>query len=329
MDHGSMTDDADAVARQRWLGLENRHLAALSAVAHEGSFSAAADALGYVQSAISQQIAQLERLVGTRVLERDRGGGPVTLTPAGRILLEHTSDLLALYDRARDEFEEVAGGSGGVDAVRVGIVPSVAAGVLPRLLGALKAAQAGVRTVTVSARDGAELAELLARGEVDVAIGDLPTLTDADDVVVEPVLEDRFVALVSVDSPLARRAEPPQPRELGALRLVGTVPSPMQDAVTAWLVAEGAEPNYVVRCNADTAIQSLVAAGLGIAVCPALAVTPDHPGTITRELDPAPPPRTIAIAHRSEPTPAVATILQHARAALVAERRPDAETDEG
>ncbi len=72
-----------------FLGIELRHLAALEAVATEGSFGRAALKLGYTQSAISQQIATLERLVGERLVERPGGPRPVTLTEAGAILLRH------------------------------------------------------------------------------------------------------------------------------------------------------------------------------------------------------------------------------------------------
>src|SRR5260370_7326656 len=77
------------------LGVELRHLHALQAIAREGSFSRAAVALGYTQSAVSQQIAALERAVGERLIERPGGPRPVSLTEAGRLLLGHAEAILA------------------------------------------------------------------------------------------------------------------------------------------------------------------------------------------------------------------------------------------
>ena len=76
-----------------WLGLEVRHLAALEAVGKEGSFSRAARRLGYTQSAISQQIATLERIVGERLVERPGGPRRVSLTEAGELLLRHAEGI--------------------------------------------------------------------------------------------------------------------------------------------------------------------------------------------------------------------------------------------
>ena len=85
MVEGSPTDvGAPPAASEPWLGLEFRHLAALQAVADEGSFNGAARRLGYTQSAISQQIASLERIVGLRVVERVHGKKTLGLSVAGK-----------------------------------------------------------------------------------------------------------------------------------------------------------------------------------------------------------------------------------------------------
>ena len=78
-----------------WVGVELRHLVALDAVAREGSFRRAAERLGYVQSAISHQIAALESLVGQRLIDRSRGTRPLMLTPAGELLLAHAGVVIA------------------------------------------------------------------------------------------------------------------------------------------------------------------------------------------------------------------------------------------
>ena len=79
--------------------LELRHLAALDAVATEGTFGRAALRLGYTQSAVSQQIAALERLVGAALFDRPGGPRPVELTPLGDLLLEHALARLAREGR--------------------------------------------------------------------------------------------------------------------------------------------------------------------------------------------------------------------------------------
>jgi DNA-binding transcriptional LysR family regulator len=93
--------------RDRWLAIEMRHLAALATVSSEASFSGAADSLGYVQSAISQQIAYLERVVGRRLVERSGRRRSVTLTEAGAVLLDHIEQILEQLRFAKGEVDAV------------------------------------------------------------------------------------------------------------------------------------------------------------------------------------------------------------------------------
>src|SRR3954468_22088056 len=88
-----------------WPGVEFRHLAALEAVATEGSFRGAGVRLGYAQPAISQQIAALESAVGTRLVDRRRGRGGVALTEAGEVLLRHATEIGARLRAARAELQ--------------------------------------------------------------------------------------------------------------------------------------------------------------------------------------------------------------------------------
>src|SRR5437763_13749616 len=106
----------------RWLGIELRHLMALEAVAREGPFGRAAKSLGYTQSAVSQQIAALERIVGARLVDRPGGPRPVSLTDAGELLLRHAAATVARPAAAQADIAALAAGQGGV--VRVGVYHS-------------------------------------------------------------------------------------------------------------------------------------------------------------------------------------------------------------
>src|SRR5919201_3158162 len=115
-----------------WLGLELRHLIALKAVADEGSFGRAAKRLGYTQSAISQQIATLEKIVGQRLLERPGGPKPVSLTEAGRLLLKHADAIAARVAAAQADLTALEDGEAGT--LNVGVFQSVGQRILPELM---------------------------------------------------------------------------------------------------------------------------------------------------------------------------------------------------
>src|SRR6266487_3347155 len=116
----------------RWLGVELRHLLALEAVAREGSFGRAAKSLGYTQSAISQQIAMLERIVGQRLIDRPGGPRPVSLTEAGELLLRHADAIAARLQAAQADLAALDAGDAG--PLRIGTYQSVGAKILPAVL---------------------------------------------------------------------------------------------------------------------------------------------------------------------------------------------------
>src|SRR5947207_4403515 len=156
----------------RWLGVELRHLAALEALARTGSFGGAARELGYSQSAVSQQIAQLEKVVGQRLVERPGGPRPVSLTDAGRLLLRHADSIVAQLEAAQADMEALAEGAAG--PLRVGIYQSVGARILPALLRRFREEWPRVEVRVREETDAADLLRLLERGELDLTFADLP-----------------------------------------------------------------------------------------------------------------------------------------------------------
>src|SRR4051812_19886068 len=151
----------------RLLGVELRHLLALQAIAEHGSFGRAARVLGYTQSAISQQVAALERAVGERLIERPGGPKPVTLTVAGELLLRHAEAIVARLKAAQADLAAFAEGAAG--PLRVGTYQSVSARLLPALVRRFKEQFPEVDIqLSESALDD-ELEQRLEHGEVDLS----------------------------------------------------------------------------------------------------------------------------------------------------------------
>src|SRR5256884_7016195 len=189
----------------RWLGVELRHFLALEAISRMHSFAKAAVALGYTQSAVSQQIATLERLVGQKLVERPGGPKAVSLTEAGRLLLTHADAIAARVAAAQADLTALGEGQAGT--LRVGVFQSVGQRILPELMRRYLRAWPQVRvTLTESANDE-DLLALVERGDLDLTFSDLP-LTDGPFESVE-LLRDPYVLVVAADSLLADRDTPP------------------------------------------------------------------------------------------------------------------------
>src|SRR4051794_21458787 len=195
--------------RDRWLSVELRHLAALEAVARMRSFNAAARDLGYTQSAVSQQIAQLERSVGQRLVDRPGGPRPVDLTDAGRLLLRHADAIVAQLDAAQADMAALSEGAAG--PLRVGIFQSVGARVLPGLLRSFREAWPRVEVSVREETDAADLLRMLEHGELALTFADLP-LPDGP-FEWEEILRDPYVLVVPAGDELAQRDTAPPLRE--------------------------------------------------------------------------------------------------------------------
>jgi DNA-binding transcriptional LysR family regulator len=273
-----------------WSGVELRHLLALQAVAQAGTFGRAAHALGYTQSAMSQQIASLEGLVGQRLVERSRGQPSVDLTEAGRLLLQHADAVIARLEAARADFE--AFGQGALGVLRVGTYQSISTHILPALMRDFSAAWPQVE-VRLTEASSADLLPLVERGEMDLSFEVLP-LADGPFESFE-LLRDPYVLLVSAHSPLARRKQAPSARELATLPWISFRHYRDVELLAGLVRGHGAEPRVIFRSDDNGAVQGMVGAGLGVALIPRLAVDTRDPDVVALPLGDAVPPRVLCM----------------------------------
>lgn len=296
----------------RWLGLDLRHLIALKTIADEGSFGRAADRLGYTQSAVSQQIATLERVVGLRLIDRPGGPRPISLTEAGTVLLRHAEAIDARLLAAKADMEALRAGEAG--KLRIGTFQSVGARVLPALLRRFSQARPDVEIVLHESAKDTDLLEFVERGELDVAFVALPVGSGPYELV--ELLRDRYVLVVPAKSPLAALRRPPTLKEIALQPLIGFSSCSAQDSLEAYLSASGRTPNIVFRSDNNGTVQGLVGAGVGVSVAPLLTVDEADESVVVIELGGRIAPRVIGLAwHRDRhQSPAAAAFVETATA---------------
>lgn len=275
----------------RWLGLDLRHLVALKAIADEGSFGRAAGKLGYTQSAVSQQIATLERIVGLRLVERPGGPRPVSLTEAGRILLRHAEAIQARLLAAKADMSALEAGDAG--RLRVGTFQSVGTKIIPTLLRRFSESHPDVEIVLRESQNEAELLEMIERGELDLTFWTLPVGPGPYETL--ELLRDPYVLIVPAGSPLATGARTPTLKEIVLQPLIGFNRCNAMDQVESQLAAAGRAPNFVFRSDNNGTVQGLVGAGVGVSVAPRLTVEPDDPSVEVIDLQGRIPPRVIGL----------------------------------
>jgi molybdate transport repressor ModE-like protein len=278
-----------------WLGLELRHLIALKAIAEHGTFGRAAKELGYTQSAISQQIATLERIVGQRLIDRPGGPRPVSLTESGELLLRHADAIAARLQAAQADLAALDAGDAG--PLRIGTYQSVGAKVLPALLREFTEQWPKVEITLRESADDQELAALVERGELDLTFVVLPLGPGPYETA--ELFRDPYVLVVPSGSPLAGRDRPPSVRELVEHPLISYRTCRTTQRVEDRLRQSGRDPNIVFRSDDNGTVQGLVAAGVGIGVIPLLAVDETDEAIEVVDLGDRVPPRLIGLAwHR-------------------------------
>ncbi|HET6749124.1 MAG TPA: LysR substrate-binding domain-containing protein [Actinomycetes bacterium] len=299
--------------------LDPRRLRVLREVAARGSFSAAAEALAFTQSAVSQQVAALERETGTRLVER--GVRPVRLTDAGGALLAHAEAVLARLDEAEQELGEIAGLRRG--RLRLASFPTAIATLVPRAVALFSQRHPEVDlTVVDDHRQG--LLPRLARWELDLAlIYDHEALPEPD-VQLERthLLDDRFDLVVPDGHPLARRESVALGELAGETWLGGTPDGAYARIVLHSCRAAGFEPRIAFGSDDYNAVQAFVTVGLGVAILPRLALAFARPG-LARVALAEPPVRRIAAArlvasYRSAATASMLGVLEETADAFTA-----------
>ncbi len=263
--------------------VELRHLAAMAAVAEEGSFGRAAARLGYTQSTVSQQIAALEKAVGGAVFDRPGGPKPVRITPLGAVVLAHGRDLLAKATTMAAAVDRFKAGDGRVD---IGTFQSVSNVILPPVVRALQDEHPGCDIrLFEEETDQPQVSELdlmFFDGRVDGDIEHLKLLDDPYLLVARPgTFPDGPVRLTQLDS----------------APMVAHPPICDQARMEQALAHAGVRPHVVFRTVGNEAVLSMVRAGMGTALLPRLAIlSPDARAGTTlsvHQLQPPLPPREI------------------------------------
>ncbi|MFJ6132538.1 LysR family transcriptional regulator [Janibacter terrae] len=286
-------------------------LRVMRAIAEEGSFTAAALALGYSQPAVSQMVKRLEQRTGTVLVEKV--GRSVRLTEAGAVLARHATPVLAALDAAEEEVAAIAGLRSG--RVRLMAFPSSSVTLVPRALAAVRAEHPDLSVQFAEAEPPESIAALRA-GDVDLAVAfsydgsDLARGEDLEGFVVHPLIDEEVRVALPRDHPLAVK-ETVSMTDLtdedwiaGCARCRGHLLKIAHDA--------GFAPKVAFETEDYVAVQGFVAAGLGVALIPDLIrAATSNDDVVIRPLDPKSRRRIHVVTTEDLlKVPAVATTLE-------------------
>jgi DNA-binding transcriptional LysR family regulator len=311
--------------------LDSKRLRVFCEVARRGSFSAAAASLGYTQPAISRQIAALEAEVGVTLMRRVPAGA--VLTDAGRLLMARAETILARLDDAESELRSLAGLAGGT--LKLATFASAAASIVPPAVAGFRKLHPDVELEIVMA-DPAESLPGLRAGELDIVLshdamgdpehepGGSGFSAGAGIELVHLFDDPMFVAL-----PVGHRLAGADTLELADFSQEPWMLATPQTCPDSRLFLRachdaGFEPQIAFHNDDYTAVLGFVAAAVGVALIPDMAINGVRADIVIRTLDPPPPPRPIfavvPAGYRSPAATAMLALLQQISNRWVAER---------
>jgi DNA-binding transcriptional LysR family regulator len=267
--------------------MDPRRLLTFRAVAHERSFSRAAEKLSLSQPSVSHQVALLETAIGVRLFDRGRGG--LRLTHAGEVLLEHADHVSWRLQLADTQITDLA--EDRRDQIRLGSFPTALANFVPSALARLRVAHEGLRILLTDVTSSMLEPRLLA-GEFDVAVGyqdatterrELPGAERID------LFQETFLVGLPPDHRLARGRGPVSLAELAADEWI--LPSTEGFLIQACRDA-GFEPHVVSITSDPLATRGLIARGVGVGWLASLLIA-DYSGVAVRPVKDLIRPRDI------------------------------------
>jgi DNA-binding transcriptional LysR family regulator len=302
--------------------LDLRRLRVLCEVARHGSFSAAAEALGYTQPAVSRQIATLEAETGAMLVRRVPQGA--VLTDAGRLLVDRANGILARLDEVETELNALLGLGGG--RLRLASFASAASSIVPLAIARFRERHPAVE-LSVMMADPIDSLPRLRAGELDMALSHDPLYLTENSSGLEFVhlFDDPMYVALHVDHPLADAASLDLSCFAGEPWMLGTTTScPDSRLFLRACLQAGFEPNIAFQNDDYAAVLGFVAAGVGVALIPDMAARGVRDDVVVRALDPPPPPRPIMVAlpaaYRSPSVAAMLAILHEVGTQWVAQR---------
>ena len=287
----------------------------LREVAARGSFSEAAEALSYTQSAVSQAVAALEAELGVTLIERDRGA--IRATVAGAALTDRADGILAQLEVAEEEVAAIAGARGG--RLRMASFPTAGAALMPLAIATFRAAHPAVE-LSLAEGEPEEIVPRLRTGEFDVVlVYEFQGVGERLGAGVRrfELLEDPMRLALPAGHSLADR-ESVSLGDLAAESWVQTAErSPCARHVVRSCHRAGFEPNVTFESDDYQTVQGLVAAGVGVALIPELALTNVRDDVVIRAVQPHTPVRKVLAAtpRGAAMMPAVTTMIDVLRGA--------------